>query len=171
MSGRLIALDKQPDMRPFGIGETWRHIFDKIVQKVAGPEVTMACQDDQLWSGPKAVIDGAVHRVQYIWDEDLTTEDWGFLLVDANNAFNKMYRVGTLWTFRNLWPPGACFVFNCYRHWSLLFLQNRNGTASFLNSKEGVTQGDPLAMIVYGIGILPLINNHKQDIPDVIQPW
>ena len=43
--------------------------------------------------------------------------------------------------------------------------------ASFLHSKEGMTQGDPLAMIVYRIGILPLINNLKHDIPDVIQPW
>ena len=26
-------------------------------------------------------------------------------------------------------------------------------------------------MIAYGIGILPLIKNLKQEIPDVIQPW
>ena len=32
-------------------------------------------------------------------------------------------------------------------------------------------QGYPLAMIAYGIGILSLINNLKQDIPDVTQPW
>ena len=43
--------------------------------------------------------------------------------------------------------------------------------ASFLHSKEGVTQGDPLAMISYMIHIFPLIKNLKQDIPDVTQPW
>ena len=32
-------------------------------------------------------------------------------------------------------------------------------------------QKDPLAMIAYGIGILPLINNLKQEIPDVTHPW
>ena len=32
-------------------------------------------------------------------------------------------------------------------------------------------QGDLLVMIAYGIGILPLINNFKQKIPDVTQPW
>ena len=34
-----------------------------------------------------------------------------------------------------------------------------------------MTQGDPLAMIAYGIGILPLINNLKREIPDITQPW
>ena len=34
-----------------------------------------------------------------------------------------------------------------------------------------MTQGDPLAMIAYGIGILPLINNLKREIPDVTQTW
>ena len=43
--------------------------------------------------------------------------------------------------------------------------------ASFLHSTEGVTQGDPLEMIVYGVGILPLIKNLKQDILDVTQTW
>ena len=34
-----------------------------------------------------------------------------------------------------------------------------------------MTQGDPLVMIAYGIGILPLIKNIKGEIPDVTQPW
>ena len=76
-----------------------------------------------------------------------------------------------LWIVRHLWPSGACFVFNCYSHWSSLVLQKGNGTASILHSREGATQGDPLAMIAYGIGILPLINNLKREIPDVTHPW
>ena len=34
-----------------------------------------------------------------------------------------------------------------------------------------MTQGDLLAIIAYGIGILPLINNIKRELPDVTQPW
>ena len=30
---------------------------------------------------------------------------------------------------------------------------------------------EPLAIIAYGIGILPLINNIKREIPDIIHPW
>ena len=96
----------------------------------------------------------------------MSTEEWGFLLVDANNWFNEINRVGMIWTVQYLLPSGARFVFICYRHWSLLVLRNVNGTASILHSREGVTQGGPLAMIVYGVGTLPLINNLKWEIPD-----
>ena len=34
-----------------------------------------------------------------------------------------------------------------------------------------MTQGGPIEMIAYGIGILPLIKNLKQEIPDITQPW
>ena len=40
-----------------------------------------------------------------------------------------------------------------------------------MHSDEGVTQGGPLAMITYRIGILPLINNLKRVIPDVTHTW
>ena len=76
-----------------------------------------------------------------------------------------------LWTVRHLWPSRYIFVFNCYRRWSSLVLRNGNGKASFLHSREGVTQGDPLVMIAYSIGILPLIKNIKWEIPDVTQTW
>ena len=56
-------------MRPVGVVERWRRIFAKIVLKVTVPKATMTFQDDQLCAGLRAVINGAVHRVQYIWDE------------------------------------------------------------------------------------------------------
>ena len=53
-------------------------------------------QDDHLCARIKPVIYGAVHGVQAIYDKKLTTEDWGFLLVDVNNAFNEINRIGML---------------------------------------------------------------------------
>ena len=88
MFGRLIALDKQPGVQPVGIGEMWRRIFAKIVLKFTGPEATIAFQDDHMCAAFKAVIDSAIHGVQAPWDETLTTENCGFLLVDAKNAFD-----------------------------------------------------------------------------------
>ena len=54
MSGCLIALGKQPDVRPVGVRETWRCIFDKILLNITGPKATMECQDDHLCAGLKA---------------------------------------------------------------------------------------------------------------------
>ena len=139
MLGRLIAIDKQPGVRPVVVGETWWRLFANIVINVTVPEATMACQDDHMCAGLKSVIDGAIHGVQALWDENLTTEDCGFLLVDAKNAFSEIKLVGMLSTVRHLWLSGDHFVFNFYRHWSLLVLWNGNGTARFLHIKEGVT--------------------------------
>ena len=93
MSGWLIALEKQPGVRSVGVGETWRHIFSKIVRKVTGPEATMACQDDLLCAVLKVVIDSTIHGVKDIWDKNPSTEEWVFLLLDTKNAFNKINRV------------------------------------------------------------------------------
>ena len=77
-----------------------------------------------------------------------------------------------LWTVRHEWPSGAQFTFNCYRHWATLMVRDTGyGSGHFLHSKEGVTQGDPLAMIEYGIGILPLIRELQNAHPRVTQSW
>ena len=48
------------------------------------------------------------------------------------------------------------FSFNCYRHEIRLVCRQPGDDALILLSKEGVTQGDPLAMALYGIALLPL---------------
>ena len=78
MSGCLVELDKQHGLCPVGVGKIWRHIFSKVVLKVIGSEATMMCKNDHLCDRLKEEINGAVHEVQAIWVENLTTEDWGF---------------------------------------------------------------------------------------------
>ena len=46
-----------------------------------------------------------------------------------------------------------------------------DGSGHFLHSKEGVAQGDPLTMIVYGIGVLPIIRDLWEAHLCVTQPW
>ena len=44
------------------------------------------------------------------------------------------------------------------------------GSCHFLHIKEGMTQGGPLAMITYVIGVLPLIRELWDAHPRVTQP-
>ena len=77
-----------------------------------------------------------------------------------------------LWAVRHEWPSGTQFTFNCYRHLATLVVRDiGDGSGHFLHSKKGVTQGDPLAMIAYGIGFLPLIWELREAHPCVTQPW
>jgi hypothetical protein len=92
-------------------------------------------------------------------------------LVDARNAFNEGNRMLMPWTMRHEWASGARFIFNCHRHFAMLVI--RTGSDLFLSvlSKEGVTQqGDPLAMVMHGVGLLPLIRILKKPSPTCISP-
>ena len=71
--------------------------------------------------------------------------------------FNEEKLKSMLWAVRFEWLGGARFAVNCYHHWSTLMVRAGDGMGHFLFSKEGVTQGDPLVMVAYGLGILPLI--------------
>ena len=110
--------------------------------------------------------------MRLMWEQHSKEEDWGFLLIDARNSFNEENRTAMLWAVRHEWPGGAQFTFNCYRHWATLVVRDTaDGSGHFLHSKEGVTQGDPLSMIAYVIGVLPLIRDIRRAHPRVTQPW
>lgn len=161
MTGRIVALDKCPGVRPVGVGETFFRLMAKCVLLVAGDDATAACGVHQLCGGLEAGIEGGIHAMRRQWEavQD-ESEPWAALLVDAKNAFNEVHRTSLMWHVRHRWPAGARFAFNSYRHSRALVLRGYEG---LLDSREGVTQGDPLAMVLYAIALLPLI--HK------LQSW
>ena len=61
-----------------------------------------------------------------------------------------------LWTVRHRWPAGVRFAFNFYRDWAQLLLHQRGNPKVTILIREGVTQGDPLSMVLYGITLSPL---------------
>jgi hypothetical protein len=166
LANRLIGLDKCPGVRPIGCGEVLRRIIGKTVMSIAGADAKVICGADQLCAGLEAGIEAAVHAMNDLFSEHAGS-GWGVLLVDAANAFNALNRKAALWQARFLWPRAARFLFNTYKGWAFLVLQ---GADEFLLSKEGTTQGDPLAMAFYAIGILPLIRSLK-DLKRRTQMW
>lgn len=76
------------------------------------------------------------------------------LLVDAINAFNLLNRQAALHKIRYLCPSIATVIINTYREPTDLFVDGNS-----ILSQEGTTQGDPLAMPMYALAILPLIRH------------
>ena len=73
-----------------------------------------------------------------------------------------------LWNVWHEWPSGTHFTFNCYRNWATLVVRDTEyGTDHFLHIKKEVTHGDPLSMIPYGIGVLPLMRELQDAHPRV----
>ena len=65
---------------------------------------------------------------------------------------------------------------NCYQHAALLIIRCKDNDGNPLGciiilSAEGVTQGDPLAMFVYGISMVPLAEFLRAEVPSLIQTW
>ena len=88
--------------------------------------------------------------MQSVFDDEDTE---GVLLIDAKNAFNSLNRAAALYNIQVLCPCLARTLINLYRSNTKLFVDGES-----ILSQEGTTQGDPLAMAMYALGILPLIS-------------
>ena len=75
------------------------------------------------------------------------------LLVDASNAFNSVNCQGALHNILRFCPPLAQIFINTYQSPVHLVIPGSGG----LVSTEGTTQGDPLAMAMYALAVIPLI--------------
>ena len=76
-----------------------------------------------------------------------------------------------VWVARHEWPTGARFLFNMYRHHAILILRGETKKdAKMSSSKEGITQGYPLATTGYGLLVLPMIRPLKVEFSDINSP-
>jgi len=147
---RLIALDKCPGVRPIGVGEVVRRIVGKAVLATVKMDILEAAGPLQLCAGQDAGCEAAIHAMRSVFTDD-TTE--AVLLVDASNAFNSLNRQVALRNISVLCPSIATILINTYRGNVPLFIDGKQ-----LFSSEGTTQGDPLAMAMYAISVIPLID-------------
>ena len=150
ISGRLIALDKQPGVRPIGIGEVSRRIIGKAVLHTIKTDIQEVAGSLQLCAGQPAGCEAAVHAARQLYSEDDTQ---GILLVDATNAFNSLNRQLALINISHLCPVFSRFIVNTYRSAVNMYIDGE-----CIISSEGTTQGDPVAMAMYALATVPLIN-------------
>eukprot|EP00923_Selenidium_pygospionis_P015217 GHVN01026436.1.p1 GENE.GHVN01026436.1~~GHVN01026436.1.p1 ORF type:complete len:108 (-),score=12.53 GHVN01026436.1:360-683(-) len=87
-STRLIALDKDPGVRPLGIADPLRRLIFYAVLEATGDEAQAGCGSRQLCVGMKSGTEGAFHTVREMLED--VWEKGGALLVDADNGFNRL---------------------------------------------------------------------------------
>jgi hypothetical protein len=90
-------------------------------------------------------------------------EDWGFLLIDASNIFNKLNWTAMLW---HAYGTSGPLENNTYSI-AIIIGAVDGASSTFIHSKEGVTQGNALSIVIYGNRALPLICRLKREFPGV----
>ena len=162
LARRLIALDKNPGVRPIGICEVTRRIIhvSKAVLSILRVDIQEAAGSIQLCAGQISGTEAAIHAIR---DSFHSAQCEAVLLIDANNAFNSLNREAALRNIQILCPAFATILINTYHAATELFVQD-----TIIFSREGTTQGDPLAMPTYALGILPLI---QRSTGDILQVW
>ena len=88
---------------------------------------------------------------------------------DTRNGFNKLKQLSVLLTIHHCCSRESNFSFNCYHLQFILIVRNREKLATIMNSKEGVAQGDPLSMLLYGTASTPLAELIQKEYNDVVQ--
>ena len=169
VASRLIPLDKAPgseeiQIRPIGVGEVMRRIVGKtiiwclnsVIQEAAGPL--------QVSSGLKSGAEAAIHSMREKFEHESTD---AVLLVDAENAFNRLNRRVALHNVQYICPPIATILINTYRVPARLFIVG----GGEIESAEGTTQGDTLAMAFYALGTNPILRSLKTASPLISQVW
>ena len=138
------------------VGKTIVWCLTSEIQKAAGPL--------QVASGLKGGAEAAIHSMKLKF-EDISSD--AILLVDAENAFNRLNRLAALHNIQYICPPFATVLINTYRTPARLILVG----GGEIESAEGTTQGDTLAMGFYGLGTNPILQTLKIKVPAVAQVW
>ena len=142
---------KKSKTETIGIGEMLSWLISKVILQVA--------RDDIQWvhGGVFAALCQAGSRCEAgilamrSLLEDKAVE--AVFLVDTSNAFKSLHREAALQNTHITCPTLVPMLTNTYQSPARLFTGGEH-----ILSQEGTTQGDPLAMVMYPIGALPLIH-------------
>ena len=112
----LISLDMCSVIRPICVGEVIRKVICKSVYLVTREDAEAVCSTAQLCAGMRCGVEGAIHTVFDMFNSN----NYGVLVMDAQNAFSSINGTALVWNVRVLWPRASRFIFNTYmyRGWS-----------------------------------------------------
>ena len=155
---RLVPLDKNSGVRRIGIGEILRRTIGRNMTKCTSQDFLELGSNKQLCLGQKSGNELVIHSLREKFEES----DAEALLPDANNTLNSLNRELAMKNIEILCPPLYHATYN-YSKPSALFVDQK------MLSREGTTQGDPLAMARYGVAVLPLMERVENE--RILQRW
>ena len=150
LASRLIALDKNPGVRPIGVGEIVRRLVTKAVLHVLRHDIL-----DLV----------GVRARQGEWSQQFTLFKKFSKLVKLPFWWMQVLhlnRATALANVRSLCPSLAKLLINCYRESSDLYIDGE-----VIQSQEGTTQGDLLSMPFYALATIPLIKSLPNTVKQV----
>ena len=119
----LTPLDKNPGVRPIGIGEVIMRVIGSCIMEVMRDEVKCAAGNLQVCVGHKAGGEAVIHAMREIYTEN---DADAVLLVDATNAFNAINREAMLHNISIKCPSFSQYVNNTYGNASKLYITGGN---------------------------------------------
>ena len=135
---------------PIGNGEIIRKVLGKAIAQIFGADICYAAASQQTCAGQEGGIEAAIHAAREKIQMESTE---AVLLIDAENAFNRLNRQTAFLNIRHICPKICTYLFNTYRLPAGLFL----GKGVEILSQEGTTQGENLAMAFYAPSLKKLL--------------
>ena len=136
------------------IGKAINWILKEDIQEAAGP-----LQTD---TGFKVGAEAAIYSMRTIFVDNSTE---AIILVDASNAFNSLNRKVALHNIQITCHTFSYILINTYRNPSTMIIL----CGAEIQSTEGTTQGDNLAMSFYVIGTVQIQQRLRLSVSDVKQ--
>jgi hypothetical protein len=210
-AARMLAVDKEPGVRPLACGEIWMRLIGRcVLDGESKQQAREACGNVQLCAGLQAGIEGNLHAVQKVWPESAgwtfdaevegvegtepnpffsqdtdpgMAEDnadsryapetgHGTTLVDADNAFGRLVRYLALHQVYHRCNRISRYAFNKYRHHNIVYVRDEPGKPVIkILSKEGIAQGDPASMLIFGVATMPLCERAMVAVPETLHTW
>ena len=164
---RLVLLNKKDSgISSVGAGECLQRIIGKTITGLLKEDIIHAVGTLQTSAGLESGIEAAIHAVRKSFEE---ASSECLLVVDADNAFNKLNRNVSLENIKRLCPPIYTYLHNSYSTPTMVYLDNVN----HILSQEGVMQGDNAAMAMYALSTRPLIQALSKETAndEVKQVW
>ena len=84
---RLIPLNKNPGLRPIGVGKVIRRIIRKVFVSVVCNGIISSVGSLQVCASHERGCEAAIHTMHTIFEDEITEAK---LLVDAANTFNSV---------------------------------------------------------------------------------